>query len=141
MVNTDLVSRKVSRARGRLADAEALYARANQAAGGSLEARDLATFYLFLAMQEVIDLSAHWVSDAGWDVPDDAGGAFDVLADRDAISRDLATAMRGIVGVRNRIAHGYATLDPERLQEETTSGIAAMRSFLVLAARAAGLEG
>lgn len=30
-----------------------------------VESRDLATFYLFLAMQATIDLAAHWVADAG----------------------------------------------------------------------------
>ena len=52
--------------------------------------RDLALFYLFLAIQECIDLAAHWVADGGWPPPDDAGSTFDVLADRGVIARPVA---------------------------------------------------
>lgn len=75
------------------------------------KSRDLSLFYLFLAIQECIDLAAHWVADEGWGEPDDAGSAFDVLADRKVIDRDAATASRAAAGLRNRIAHGYALLD------------------------------
>ena len=36
--------------------------------------RDLALFYLFFAIQECVDLAAHWVADEGWMTPDDAAG-------------------------------------------------------------------
>lgn len=101
--------------------------------------RDLALFYVFLAIQECIDLSAHWVADAGWGAPDDAGSTFDVLADRGAIDRDLAERLRLAAGLRNRIAHGYAMLDYRRVHVESKAGIPALQRFLTAVAHEAGL--
>jgi uncharacterized protein YutE (UPF0331/DUF86 family) len=101
--------------------------------------RDLALFYLFLAIQECIDLAAHWVADEGWAPPDDAGSTFDVLADRGVIARPVADGLRAAAGLRNRIAHGYAMLDYRRVQEESRAGIRPLRGFLEAVASAAGL--
>ena len=139
MVNRDIVARKVARARSWLADAAGRLDQPRDAFLANADSRDLATFHLFLAMQDVIDLAVHWVADAGWDPPDDAGGAFDVLANRGIIPLASATDLRAMVGLRNRIAHGYATLDHERLHEEANAGLAAMRAFLIAIADAAGL--
>lgn len=139
MVNRDLVARKIARARTWLADAGTRLDRPRDEFLAAAESRDLATFYLFLAMQESLDLAAHWVSDEGWEAPDDAAGTFDVLARHQAITGDLATDLRKVVHLRNRIAHGYATLDHARLYEEASAGIASLRAFLVRVAEAAGL--
>jgi uncharacterized protein YutE (UPF0331/DUF86 family) len=101
--------------------------------------RDVSLFYLFLAIQECIDIAAHWVADEGWGEPDDAGSAFDMLADRQVISRDTAAVLRAAVGLRNRIAHGYAQVDYVRVHREAQSGIPELRTFLAAAASAAGL--
>ena len=73
MVKPDLVMRKVGRAKAWLDDAEAILSRPVGEFLTDVKSRDLATFYLFLAIQECIDLAAHWVADAGWTVPDEAG--------------------------------------------------------------------
>jgi uncharacterized protein YutE (UPF0331/DUF86 family) len=138
MVNPDLAARKVARARRWLADVETRTSAGPNEFVARVESRDLATFYLFLAVQETIDLAAHWVADAGWDPPDDAGGAFDVLADRGAIPHSLAHELRALVALRNRIAHGYMTVDHARLYSEATAGIATLRSFLARVADLAG---
>ncbi|MCC6640181.1 MAG: DUF86 domain-containing protein [Deltaproteobacteria bacterium] len=67
----------------------------------------------------------------------DASATFDVLAERGAIDRDLATAMRAAVGVRNRIAHGHAGVDHVRLHAEASSGVADVERFLAAIAAAA----
>jgi uncharacterized protein YutE (UPF0331/DUF86 family) len=83
--------------------------------------------------------AAHWVSHAGWGAPDDAGFTFDVLADRGAIDRALADRLREGVGLRNRIAHGYALQDYRRVRTEALAGIPALRSFLAGVGRETGL--
>jgi uncharacterized protein with HEPN domain len=40
--------------------------------------------------------------------------------------------------VRNRIAHGYASVDHDRIHAEATAGIEALRRFMLAAAAAAG---
>lgn len=139
MVNRDVVARKLARASGWLADAERRLALPEAAFVLNVEARDLATFYLFLAMQETVDLAAHWLADEGWEAPDEAGGTFDVLASRNQISVELAGRLRAMVGLRNRIAHGYAALDHARLHAEAQDGLEAMRLFLAAVAHAAEL--
>ncbi|MFL6203174.1 MAG: type VII toxin-antitoxin system HepT family RNase toxin [Thermoanaerobaculia bacterium] len=139
MVNVDVASRKVARASAWLNDAEEILSRPTDEFLADVKSRDLATFYLFLTVQECIDLAAHWVSDAGWDVPDDAGGSFDLLAEHGAMDRELAMVLRGAVGLRNRIAHGYGSVDHERIHQEYRGGVVALRRFLALVSSEAGL--
>ena len=135
----DVVSRKVVRATAWLDDAEALLSRPREELLADVQGRDVATFYLFLAIQECIDLAAHWISDAGWAPSEDAASMFDILADQQAVDRELADQLRRAVGLRNRIAHGYATVDHERIQSEYREGVASLRQFLSLVASEAGL--
>jgi uncharacterized protein YutE (UPF0331/DUF86 family) len=139
MVRREVASARIARATAWLQDAEDIFSRDGATFVAAVKDRDLAIFYLFLALQESIDLAAHWVADAGWGAPDDAGSTFDVLADRGAIERPLADRLREGVGLRNRIAHGYALLDYARVQSEAMQGIPAMRTFLSAVGREAGL--
>ena len=129
----------MARAQAWLSDAESLLAAPPDEFVADRKGRDLALFYLFLAIQESIDLGAHWVADEGWAPPDDAGSTFDVLADRGVIARPVADGLRAAAGLRNRIAHGYAMLDYRRVQEESRAGIRPVRLFLEAVASAAGL--
>lgn len=84
-------------------------------------------------------MGAHWVADQGWGTPDNAGGTFDVLAARGAIPVDLADRLRTALGLRNRIAQGYAAVDHGRLHEDATAGITSLRTFLTRIADTAGV--
>jgi uncharacterized protein YutE (UPF0331/DUF86 family) len=137
MVRRDLVARKLSRARSWLDDADAILIRPPGEARS--QERDVAAFYLMLAIQECIDIAAHWVADEGWGSPDDAANTFDVLAERRVIQPALADALHGAVGLRNRIAHGYAQLDHDRIRTEAAAGIARLREFLKVTSDALSL--
>lgn len=134
MVRPDVAEQKVSRAASRLDQAEALLARPRDAFVADLQGRDLASFYLLVAIQEVIDLAAHWVADAGWPAPPDAAATFDLLAEHGALGHEQAAGLRAAVGLRNRIAHGYATLDDGRLYDELQQGVTTLRHFLAAVA-------
>ena len=139
MVRREIVAAKAGRARAWLNDAATTVSGPLDEFLSDAKRRDLALFYLFLAIQECIDLAAHWVADEGWAEPDDAGSAFDILADRHVIDRNTATALRGAVGLRNRIAHGYALVDYGRVHREAQAGIPALREFLLAVTSAAGV--
>ena len=62
-----------------------------------------------------------------------------MLADHGVIGRTSADALRAAVGLRNRIADGYAMLDYRRVHEESRPGIPGLRAFLEAVAGAAGL--
>jgi uncharacterized protein YutE (UPF0331/DUF86 family) len=139
MVQPDVAGAKIARATTWLDDAEAILRRPSEEYDADARGRDLAAFYLFLAIQECIDLGAHWVADSGWQPPDEAAAVFDVLADRGAIPRSLADGLVAAAGLRNRIAHGYARVDHRRIRDEAPDGIGRLRAFLAVVARAAGL--
>jgi uncharacterized protein YutE (UPF0331/DUF86 family) len=139
MVKFDVVGRKLTRATERLDKAERILSRPPEEFLAEADAQDLASFHLFLAIQECIDLALHWVVDEGWSAPDDAASTFVILADRRAIDRDLAEDMRGAVGLRNLIAHGYSLIDHARIQREYKKGVASLRRFLAAVAEKAGI--
>lgn len=139
MVRRDVAGRKVARAAAWLDDAESILSRSREDLSRDAASRDLAAFYLFLAIQECIDLAAHWVADDGLAPPEDAPSAFDVLAGRGFIEPGTADALRGAAGLRNRIAHGYGDIDHERVRREATDGVKALREFLLAVSKAAGL--
>ena len=139
MVRCEVVATKAGRARAWLNDAATTLLGPLDAFLSDAKGRDLALFYLFLAIQESIDIAAHWVADEGWGEPDDAGSAFDLLADRRVIDRETATALRAAAGLRNRIGHGYALLDYDRVHREAQAGIPALRTFLLAITGAAGM--
>ena len=132
MVRPEVAARKVSIAAARLDQAEEILSRPRDEFLAHSGDRDLASFYLFLAIQECVDLAAHWVADSGWLPPDSAGSSFDLLAEHDIIDATMASSMHHAVGLRNRIAHGYAMLDHNRIYEEGREGLADLRRFLVI---------
>ena len=137
MVRHEVAARKIAIATSRLDQVEEILAQPFEVYQADAASRDLAAFYLFLAIQECIDLAAHWVSDSSWPPPETAAGTFDLLADQGVIERQLANAMHGAIGLRNRIAHGYALLDHERIYRESREGLPQLRKFLVHAANVA----
>ena len=136
MVRVDVAGRKIARAEAWLCDSEELLGEDADAFVADVRRADLASFYLFLAIQECIDLAAHWLADAGWAAADDVGSTFDELAAHQAIPKELASGMRAIVRVRNRIAHGYATVDHRRFHAEAPAGVTTLRRFLTAVAAA-----
>lgn len=139
MVQRDLVAQKISSARARLKAADEIFLRPREEFLADEKQRDLATFYLFLAIQECIDLAAHWVVDEGWGAPEEAGDSFDLLRDKGVVDAELARSFRAATGLRNRIGRGYGAVRPERTHEEYPQGSAALRRFLAAAAETVGL--
>jgi uncharacterized protein YutE (UPF0331/DUF86 family) len=139
VVQRDVAGQKMARARAYLADAEPVLRRPRAGFLGDRRERDLAMFYLFLAIQECIDLAAHWIADENLPPADDYGASFRVLADHGRIDPGLARQMAAASGLRNQIAQGYATVDAVRVHEEAPEGIEAMRRFMDAVARAAGI--
>ncbi|HVS01421.1 MAG TPA: HepT-like ribonuclease domain-containing protein [Thermoanaerobaculia bacterium] len=134
MVRADVARRKIAAAEAHLRDAEALFDRPREEFVGDKKTHDLAAFYVFLAIQEPIDLAAHWIADAGWGPPDDVPSVFAVLAERGVITAELASSLHSAASLCNRIGHGYATLDHGRLYEEFREGADTVRRFLRAAA-------
>lgn len=138
-MRSDVVDAKVEKSSSWLDKAEAILSLPTEELLADVRIRDVACYYLFLSIQQCIDLGAYWIATAGWETAEDAASAFDVLADQGAIHRDLAVGMRRAVHLRDWIAYDYSTLDHAQVQSETRELAAVLRQFLALAASAAGL--
>lgn len=63
------------------------------------------------AVEACIDAAHHVAADQGLGVPESNADAFRLLGRAGLIPADLATALAGAVGFRNRLVHGYAEVD------------------------------
>ncbi len=134
----ELVLRKVARAGAWLDDVERRVA--GPAADAVQDDVDLAAFHLQLAVQECVDLAAHWVAAEGWPPPQTSAAALVTLEERAHLDPEVAARMRAAVGLGNRIAHGYADVDRGRFFAECRAGTPLIRRFLLACGEAAVAE-
>jgi uncharacterized protein YutE (UPF0331/DUF86 family) len=91
--------------------------------------QDALAMSLLVAIQEAIDVAFHLLADEGWGLPDAYGEAFRLLGERGLLSADLATRLSIAAGLRNRLAHGYASVEVDRLWRETPAGLDDLDAF------------
>lgn len=128
MTNRLLVLRKLSLVRERVLQARSRRSTSPEA----LRANDV--------LLDALALAFHIATDEGWGVPASYAEGFDVLAKHGVFDAGLARAMTAATGLRNRIAHAYATVDVERLWRELPEGLDAMDAFAVAVATFVGPE-
>jgi uncharacterized protein YutE (UPF0331/DUF86 family) len=90
--------------------------------------QDAIAMSVLVVVQEAIDIALHIASDEGWEIPSTSREAFVTLARHGVLTEQLATEL-GVAQLRNRIAHGYASLDVERLWGELPAGVATFGAF------------
>jgi len=134
MTNAETVTRKLAtlveflrRARTRRPDTAEALAR-------DVDRLDALGMAILVAVQEAIDISFHIVVDERWGTPASYAESFEMLAARGVIAPELAPRMAAACGLRNRLAHGYAGVDPGRLWLELPQGLEALDEY----ARAVG---
>jgi uncharacterized protein YutE (UPF0331/DUF86 family) len=81
-----------------------------------------------VALQEASDIALHIASDEGWGIASSYAESFELLARHEVFAADLAQRMAGIA-LRNRVAHGYGSVDFERIWRDVPAGVAATREF------------
>jgi uncharacterized protein YutE (UPF0331/DUF86 family) len=91
--------------------------------------QDAIAMSVLVVVQEAMDIALHIASDEGWELGSTYRDAFVILSRHAVITTELAASLGGSVQLRNRIAHGYATLDAERLWTELPQGIASFGAF------------
>ena len=91
---------------------------------------------LQLALQIMIDVGAHLVSELGLQPPDDYRGVFSSLGTEGVIEVDLAHRLGNAAGLRNLLVHGYAELD-DRQVWRSLAQLDDVRAFAAAAAAAA----
>ena len=100
-----------------------------------LDLQDAVSLSLLVAIQEAVDIAFHLSADEGWGVPASNAESFEMLSRHGVIDAGLAAEMAAAVGLRNRIVHGYASVDVDRLWNEIPTGLSAMERFVAAIAR------
>ena len=112
-----VVARKIAEIRARVARVrELLPASASDFQAVRTDAEAL-ILNLYLALQGCSDLAMHVVADRGLGVPADARGAFELLERAGVLEPGLTRNLMAAVGLRNRIAHQYGSLDLQRVYD------------------------
>lgn len=81
---------------------------------------------LIVTIQDALDIALHMASDEGWGVPASYADGFALLASHGVIDGTLAATLANMATLRNRLAHGYASVDMERIWTELPAGLAAL---------------
>src|SRR5262245_22510317 len=89
-----------------------------------VDRQDGVSLSLMVALQEAADIALHIASDEGWGIASSYADSFEIIARQGVITAELAQRMAAFATLRNRVAHGYAGVDFERLWRETPAGIA-----------------
>lgn len=129
MTDEELVLRKLAVLEEHLERASRRQPESLQALEGDDLVQDALAMSVLVAIQEAIDIAFHIVADEGWGLPSSNAEAFERLAQNGVIDADLATRLASATGLRNRIAHGDATIDLERLWRELPAGLATLREL------------
>lgn len=97
--------------------------------------QDAVALSVLVVVQEAIDIALHIASDEGWEHAASYREAFITLERHGLLDAALTAQLAAAAQLRNRIAHGYASLDVDRLWGELPDGMSAFSAF---AARVAG---
>jgi len=115
VVDSALLAAKIAAVRDATARVRAVLPESMEAFLADRTAREVVTLNLFVAIQSCLDLAAHWLADAGWDMPGAYADVFTALARHAVIPDELATRLAAAAAFRNLVAHQYGVLDWRRV--------------------------
>ena len=96
---------------------------------------DALAMSLLVAIQQAVEICFHVVSDQGWGLPASYSEGFTMLAEHGVIDAQLAQSLARMAALRNRLVHGYASVQPERVWEELPPGFDALERYVAAIAR------
>jgi uncharacterized protein YutE (UPF0331/DUF86 family) len=130
MTNSALVLRKLGVIRDHLTRITSRRSPTEQAFSLDLVIQDATAMSLLVVTQEALDIALHIASEEGWSLGTSYRDAFSGMATHGLIPAELASQLALIAQLRNRIAHGYATLDARRLWQELPSGVLVFEAYV-----------
>ncbi|MFM4997564.1 MULTISPECIES: type VII toxin-antitoxin system HepT family RNase toxin [Aeromonas] len=77
---------------------------------------------LQVSIEACIGVAKHWAKALASHTPQDAYQAFEILAQRGALSPDTLIGWRKIIGLRNALVHDYLNIDPEIIRSVIAQG-------------------
>lgn len=79
--------------------------------------RGSAKYHLLVAIESVLDLSNHLITQNKWRLPEDYADTFLVMAENEVLKRDEAEHMGEMARFRNRLVHQYWRIDDSIIWE------------------------
>ena len=95
-----------------------------------VDVQDALAMSLVVAVQEACEVALHLAADEGWGLPGSYAEAFELLARNGVLTAAHAGGLVGTASVRNRLVHGYATVDPKRLWNDVSAGVDALERYV-----------
>lgn len=96
-----------------------------------LDLQDALAMSLLVAVQTALDIAMHFAADRGLGIPATYAEAFTLLARHGICDADTSAGLARMAALRNRVAHGYASVDFARIWAELPDGIQALDRFAV----------
>jgi uncharacterized protein YutE (UPF0331/DUF86 family) len=124
-----LILRKLSLLREHLSRVRRRRPSTMEAFRHDVDLQDALAMSLLVATQEAVDIAMHIGADEGWGLPGSHAEAFELLARNGFIPPEHARELGRIAALRNRIAHGYASVDLDRLWAEIPAGLDSLDRF------------
>lgn len=90
---------------------------------------------LQLALQAALDVASHIVSDERLGEPRTNHELFSILAHHGWLEAELANAIRRSVGFRNRLVHGYASVEPALVRDVVQNHLGDLDAFVAAIGR------
>ena len=135
MVDRAVLAEKIAAVRDAIARIRAMLPSPAESLAADRTAREVVVLNLFVALQESLSLAAHWLADAGLEVPQAYARVFVALGERGVIGADLAERLAAGAGLRNLIAHRYGALDWARVHEIASTRLDDLLDFCEALAR------
>jgi len=134
VVDRALLATKIAAVRDATARVRAVLPASVEAFIADRTAREVVTLNVFVAIQDCLDLAAHWIADAGWEMPETYGDVFAALARHGVIPPEIAERLGAAAACRNLVAHQYGALEWRRVHMLATSGLGDLDTFCAILA-------
>jgi uncharacterized protein YutE (UPF0331/DUF86 family) len=130
VVDRETIARRLALLQDVLADLRRYRARFDaKALQADRDAQHMVLHALYVAAQAAIDLALHAAADAEQPAAATYQEAFERLAAAGRIDRTLATRLMGWAGLRNVLAHHYATIDYARIAATLANELPDLEQF------------
>ena len=129
MVDSDVVTAKLAELAERVVRIRRHCPESATTLAEDSDALDLVSFNLMLAVQACLDIASHLIADEAWEPAMTLVESFRRLADRGVVGETTAAALGDAVGLRNVVAHGYASADPTSIFAAATGGLGDLEQF------------
>jgi uncharacterized protein YutE (UPF0331/DUF86 family) len=132
MVDPELVTRKIALISGDLSELTRIASKSPEEYIASPTDEVLAERYLERIIGRMIDINYHLITEAGLQPPRDYYDSFTQLSKLKILAPAFASRIANCAGLRNRIAHEYDEIDPQKVHEALQSAVKDIPEYLKL---------